>query len=50
MQNALTLYVYPDVIESYKNAFLWTNFGSIVALTNEETGIDPSTLNSHPST
>ncbi len=37
--NYSTLHVPESSIDSYKNAFTWSDFGTIIALTNEETSI-----------
>jgi hypothetical protein len=39
LENA-TLHVPAASIENYKSTKLWSSFGNIVALTEEETGID----------
>jgi hypothetical protein len=39
LQNT-TLHVPSTAIENYKNSYPWSTFGNIVALTNEEMGID----------
>lgn len=43
--NYSTLHVPQSSIEKYKNAFSWSDFGNIVALTEEDTGVTTERIN-----